>query len=182
MDDQQLIELLWERSELALYALQRRYGRLALKLAKNLLHDPRDVEECISDALLAVWKSVPPERPISLQAYFCRIVKNQAMKRVRCQTAEKRIAVLLPLEELADCGKDLTEEMVDAALLGKMIRAYLFGVTKDKRIVFILRYWYHTPIAEIARSCGFSQSKVTSMLLRMRRELSEMLKKEGFLP
>ena len=181
MDDKQLIALLWQRSEQALYLLERKYGRLAAVIARNFLPDPRDHEECISDALLAVWNHIPPERPDSLQAYFCRIVKNQAMKRLRYHAAEKRDAVLLPLEELTSCGRDLTEEAVDAAALGQAIRAYLAGVPEEQRRVFILRYWYHASIEEIAGSLGWRESRVKSLLFRMRNRLQEYLKKEGFL-
>lgn len=182
MEDHQLTELFWKRSEFALCALQQQYGRLAVRIAKELLHDPRDVEECVSDALLAVWQRIPPERPDSLQAYFCRIVKNQAMKRLRHQTAKKRDGVLLPLEELAACGKNLTEDAVDAALLGQAIRGYLEMVPEQQRNAFVLRYWYHASVGEIAKSMGWSQSKVKSLLFRMRTQLQKYLEKEGILP
>ena len=104
------------------------------------------------------------------------------MKRLRYETAEKRRAVLLPLEELASCGKNLTEETVDAAILGQAIRNFLEMVPEQQRNVFVLRYWYHAPIEEIAGAMGWSQSKVKSMLSRMRSQLQKYLEKEGVLP
>lgn len=183
MEDEQIVELLWQRSELALRELERKYGRLCRQLAQNTLNDPQDAEECVSDALLAVWNAVPPARPASLMAFLCRIVRNQALKRLRHERAQKRDKTAeLPLDELAAGlnGRNLTEEAVDATLLGRAINEYLHCAPPERRKMFVLRYWYHASIEQIARSLGCSQSKVKSTLFRMRGELRDWLEKEGF--
>ena len=183
MEDEQILELLWQRSDLALCELERKYGRLCRQLAQNTLHDPQDTEECVSDAFLAVWNAIPPARPQFMMAFVCRIVRNQALKRFRHERAQKRDKTAeLPLDELVVGlnGRNLTEETVDAALLGQAINAYLHSVPQERRKIFVLRYWYHAPIEQIARSLGCSQSKVKSALFRMRVELRDRLEKEGF--
>jgi len=45
--------------------------------------------------------------------------------------------------------------------------------------VFVRRYWYFDTIAEIAESCGFTESRVKTMLYRMRKDLKKHLEKEG---
>ena len=47
--------------------------------------------------------------------------------------------------------------------------------------MFLLRYWYVEPIADIADKTGFSPSKVTSMLHRIRGNLKNQLIKEELL-
>jgi len=47
--------------------------------------------------------------------------------------------------------------------------------------VFLSRYWYLDPIADIAEHFGFSVSKVTSMLRRTRGRLRQALEKEELL-
>ncbi|MBQ8585460.1 MAG: sigma-70 family RNA polymerase sigma factor [Butyricicoccus sp.] len=184
MEDERIIALLWERSELALCELERKYGKLCRQLAHNILNDPQDTEECISDAFLSVWNTVPPARPEYLKAFLCRIVKNHALNRLRHDKAQKRgSGDTLPLTELDSelSGGNMTEETVDAALLGRAINRYLHGLPVEKRSVFIMRYWYSASIEQISNSTGWSQSKVKSVLFRMRSELRTRLEKEGFM-
>ena len=53
---------------------------------------------------------------------------------------------------------------------------YLRALPRTKRLVFVRRYWYCDSIADIARKFGFSQSKVKSLLMRIRNGLKIYLK------
>lgn len=76
MDDKQIIRLFFERSEQAITELSQKYGALCLQLADNILNDHQDAEECVNDAYLGAWNSIPPQTPDPLRAYICRIVRN----------------------------------------------------------------------------------------------------------
>ena len=62
MDDGKLIDLFFERSEQAIAELSRKYGNLCNRIARNILNNRQDSEECVNDAYLAVWNTVPPQR------------------------------------------------------------------------------------------------------------------------
>ena len=81
MEDSQIIALLFERSEQAIRVLQDKYGNLCRSVASNILPDIRDVEECISDTYLRVWKSIPPQHPDRLDCYVARVARNAALDR-----------------------------------------------------------------------------------------------------
>ena len=105
MDDDRIIELFFARSEQAITELSRKYGTVCRRVAENILNDRRDAEECLNDAYLAVWNTVPPRRPDPLMSYVCRIVRNQALKRYHANAARKRNSVYdAALEELAAMG------------------------------------------------------------------------------
>ena len=72
MDDKQIIRLFFERSEQAITELSQKYGALCLQLADNILNDHQDAEECVNDAYLGAWNSIPPQTPDPLRAYICR--------------------------------------------------------------------------------------------------------------
>ena len=55
MEDKQIVELFWQRSEEALAALDHKYGKLCRALASRWAKDPQDAEECVNDAYLALW-------------------------------------------------------------------------------------------------------------------------------
>ena len=90
MDDKQIIRLFFERSEQAITELSQKYGALCLQLADNILNDHQDAEECVNDAYLGAWNSIPPQTPDPLRAYICRIVRNHSLKKLRANTALKR--------------------------------------------------------------------------------------------
>ena len=98
----------------------------------------------------------------------------------RCR---KRNAVLTELTaEMEQCipAPSDTAGEVDGILLGEAVSEYLRGLSEEQRFMFLRRYWYFDSVAEIARSCLASESKVKSALLRVRRGLRDYLMKEGY--
>lgn len=87
MDDKQIIRLFFERSEQAITELSQKYGDLCMKIARSILNDHQDAEECVNDAYLGAWNSIPPQSPDPLRAYICRIVRNRSLKKLRANTA-----------------------------------------------------------------------------------------------
>lgn len=51
MEDAQIIELFFARSEDAISELDKKYGKLCHKLADNILASAQDAEECVNDVL-----------------------------------------------------------------------------------------------------------------------------------
>ena len=70
------------------------------------------------------------------------------------------------------------EEMEELAVA---FNGFLESLPETERLVFLSRYWYLDPIADIAGHFGFSVSKVTSMLRRTRGRLRQALEKEELL-
>lgn len=51
---------------------------------------------------------------------------------------------------------------------------------QEKRVIFVLRYWYLYSTAEIARKIGCREGSVSSILSRLRKQLKTHLEQEGF--
>jgi RNA polymerase sigma-70 factor (ECF subfamily) len=184
MEDREIFRLFLARSEQAVAALERAYGRLARSLARNLLEDDRDAEEAVSDAWLAVWNSIPPQEPELLSAYVCRIVRNVCIGRLRKLTAQKRDGAYdVALDELAEClaAKETVEHLCEAKELSAAIDRFLDGVSYDDRYLFVRRYWYADSVSGIAGTLRVSPHRVTVRLSRIRKRLYDYLKKEGLL-
>lgn len=90
MEDHQIVELFWSRSEAAIAETDRKYGALCRQIAMNVLHSAEDAEECVSDAYLGVWNAIPPQRPAVFPALLCRFARNLALKRYERANAAKR--------------------------------------------------------------------------------------------
>lgn len=90
MEDAQIIELFFARSEDAISELDMKYGKLCHKLADNILASAQDAEECVNDAYLSTWNAIPPQRPESLPAFVGTLVRRCSITRYRANTAMKR--------------------------------------------------------------------------------------------
>ena len=49
MDDKQILDLYWERSEAAISETSKKYGKYCRYIASNILHNDEDSEECVND-------------------------------------------------------------------------------------------------------------------------------------
>jgi len=183
MDDERIIALFNQRSEQAVLELSRKYGHVCTRTAKNILCSPQDVEECVNDAYLAVWNTVPPQKPQPLLSYVCRIVRNLSLKKYHTNTAQKRNpAYETSLDELENClfDSDTTENILDAKELATRLNCFLDSLEQKNRIIFVRRYWYADSIEGIARKMGITRHNVTVRLSRTRERLKKYLESEGY--
>lgn len=180
MDDERILDLYWQRSEQAVAETDARYGGLLRSIAQNILRDAADAEECVSDAYLRAWTTIPPQRPNSLAAYLARIARNLSIDRLRRNGAAKRGggAMDAALDELGDVvsGRD---DDGDGEAIRACIRRFLARQSPQKRWLFVRRYWFLDEIAELARRTGRSEGAVRTVLARMRRKLRDEMQKEG---
>ena len=174
MQDEQIVALYWDRKEDAIRQTQQKYGAYLSKIAYNILPDFEDSEECVNDAYLAAWNSIPPNRPERLSAYLGKLTRNLSLNRLKSMKASKRGGgeFALSLDELEDC---VAENIDDTEQLGKYISEFLFSQPKDVRQVFVRRYFYSDSIADISKLFGMSESRIKSMLHRTRQRLQSFL-------
>ena len=179
MEDQQIIGLLFQRSETAIFVLQQKFGGLCRSIISNILTDRRDVEECMSDTFLRVWNSIPPQHPDRLDSYVARIARNVALDRYDYNTASMRnTGLTLAYEELA-MYLPSREDQSDGVEFKNFINNFLRGLPKVPRMMFVRRYWYGESIAQIAAAFECSEEKVKSSLFRTRNKLRQAMIKEG---
>ena len=181
MDDKKIIALLWDRAEGAIDALRAKFGKRLLRTAQNILGDDRDAEEAVSDTYLALWNTIPPERPEPLGAYIYKVGKNIAMKHLRSKTAQKRAGNYeLSLEELSDViPGDTLEAQMDARALGQAIDAFLNTLSKEDRVLFVRRYWFGDSVTALAAQRMTTAGNLSVRLHRIREKLKDYLYKEG---
>ena len=182
MEDARIIQLFRDRSEQAIAELAEKYGRLCCKVARNILRDVLDAEECVNDAYLGVWNSVPPQEPSPLGTYVCGITRNLALKRYHANTAQKRNSCYdAVLEELESClaGPDTVEEAFSAQELTELLNQFLASLDQESRVLFVRRYWYADSISAVAARMGMRDNQVSVRLHRLRGRLRNYLMKEG---
>lgn len=183
MNDSEIIELYFARDESAVAQTDLKYGKYCRYIAFNILHNDEDSEECVNDAYLRAWNSIPPKKPENIKTYIGKITRNLSLNKFGKLSSQKRGSGQVPmiLDELSECipGNESTENAVESTVITEIINRFLDGLPTETRKIFVRRYWYMSSVKEIANDYGFTQGKVTVTLFRTREKLKKALEKEG---
>lgn len=182
MDDEQIVDLYWERSESAIKETEKKYGRYCHYIAYQILQNDEDAKEVENDTYLKAWQTIPPKRPTALKPYVGMISRHLAFDMYEAQHTQKRGQIPLVLDELAEClpGEGDAWDVVSGIALRDSLNAFLRGLPLKTRNIFLRRYWYASSLAEIATAYAMKESTVGMLLLRTRNKLRGYLEKEGF--
>lgn len=182
VEDSKIIELFFERSEQAIIELSHKYGLVFTKVANNILNDARDTEECVNDAYLGAWNTIPPQNPNPLLSYVCRIVRNLAIKKYHSNTAKKRNSIYdVALDELENCfpASSTVDDVFNANVMAHIIDQFLETLDKENRVLFVRRYWHSDSISDLAKLFHTSNHNISVRLSRTREKLKKHLVQEG---
>ena len=184
MDDSEIIRLYQARDEQALAATAAKYGAYCASIARNILKNDEDADECVNAVYMKVWESIPPKNPPRFAAFIGKLTKNHALNLLKASSREKRgggsvEAVYEELEEVLADGSGADTELIRNELLAA-INKFLKKTPAKSRQAFVMRYWYCCDIEYIARRLGQTENNVSVLLHRTRQKLKEYLIKEGF--
>lgn len=183
MEDTEIVNLFFARSEGAIAETQRKYDGYLRTIASRLLPKNEDAEEILNDVYLAAWNTIPPKKPEILKFYLSRVARNLCFKRLEYLTAGKRdCGGEALLSELSDCLPDSSlgpEEAVEAKLLGACINRFLAGLDEKDAALFVSRYYYGMNARELAQKYGGTARSVKYRLEKLRSILRQQLSEEG---
>ena len=184
MEDSQIVDLYLARNESALTETAQKYGSLLRTISRRITEDEPIAEECENDTYLEAWNLIPPHEPRDyLSAFLSRIVRSLSINRCVERNRLKRKATVYTLsDELEEClssGDDVAREL-EGKELAECVSRFLKEQSAEKRVIFLHRYYYCDKIAAIAARFETTSGKIKLVLFRMRKELCERLKKEGY--
>lgn len=140
MNDEEILDLYWNRCESAITATAEKYEKYCRTISYNILHNDEDAKECVNDTWLGAWKSIPPKRPERLSAYLGKITRNLSLNRFKQYTAKKRGfgQTELVLSELSDCipSAGSVEASVEEKVLVQSIEQFLYTTPPAKTQYF----------------------------------------------
>ena len=182
MTDEAIVKMLFERSEKSISEIDKKYGRKCRSIAVSVLGNEQDAEECVNDAYLGVWNSIPPENPKPFSTFLFRILRNISMNKKRASKRQKRdSAYSEALDEIAEtfASSETVERALESKDIQRLLREFLLSLDKESRSIFVSRYWFMENSRVIAAKLGISESNVRVKLLRTREKLREYLEKGG---
>jgi RNA polymerase sigma-70 factor (ECF subfamily) len=179
----ELLGLYESRDESAIGETERQYGSYCRSIAVNILQNREDAEEVVSDAFLAAWNAIPPQRPEVFSAFLGRIVRNLSLNRCKSSQTLKRGGGESPLllSELEGCipAPQNVEQTAEARDLTRIIEDYLDTIAESDSTFFIRRYWHGDSVNQIAKRCGVGVSRINTSLHRTRKKLKAYLSERG---
>ena len=184
MSDEQIVALYWQRDEQAIRETDIKYKKFLPSVAYNILYDICDSEECLNDTYIGAWNSIPPARPVLLQAFLASIMRHTAIDCYKSKKRQKRIASeltvsLSEVEDFISVDDDMYSQ-TDAKELGRVISDFVRSLSERRMYIFMSRYYIARPIKEIAKLLDCSESTVNKEIALIKRGLKEKLKKEGY--
>ena len=184
MSDTDIIELYWQRDEQAIQAIDIKYKSFLLSVAKNIVHDVRDSEECLNDTYVGAWNAMPPARPTVLQAFLATIMRRIAINRYKANRRHKRVASELTVS-LSDLGDMLADEddvsaEMQAKELAAAISRYVRALPDRQMVIFVGRFYMADPLMKIAQEVGCSLATVKREIAAIKDGLKKHLESEGY--
>lgn len=184
MEDQAIVQMYWDRDEKAISVTEEKYGAYCLTIARNILGNNEDAEECVNTTWWNTWNSIPSNRPSTLSTYLGKIVRNISFNLYKKNNAQKRGSgeIALVLDELAEVivAANSTEEIWNEKILLESINDFLGKLPETKRKIFVFRYWYAYSVEEIATRLDIPKNTVVVTCKRLRKRLHNHLLERGF--
>ena len=183
LEDEEIIELYWQRNENAIFETDNKYGEVVFRIAYNILNDKGDSEECQNDTYLDVWNAIPPARPRALLAFIAKIARRVSIDLYRKRSNKKAIPseFKIAIEELEYCLQleGNVYENLDVKSLSKLINTYLRTLTERQRYIFVGRFYFSNSIEKISREMRVTPSNVYKSLEKIKKGLRLYLIRNG---
>ncbi len=180
--DAQILALYHARDEEAIRQTDLKYRSYLYAVAQHILRSVPDTEECINDAYLDAWNTIPPAQPRVLAAYLVTLVRRRALDAYRRMHRQKRGGGLaeptLPDGYEPTAPGPTPEEEAQARRIGESINTLLSQLTERQRYLFVGRYYLHVPVSVLARAQGRSRSAVQKELATIKAMLRTQLESE----
>ena len=176
--EREIIALYRRRDEDAIRRTAEALGGYCYTVAYNVLNNREDAEECVNDAYLALWRSIPPKRPKPLKAYLAAVLRNLAIDRYR---KNRRRANMRELEEAAlELSPAIWVPDSAEEELKHLLSDFLRSLPEDERNLFMGRYWHGYSVKLLAKHYELTPNAVTKRLGGTREKLRGYLNERGY--
>src|SRR5262245_35718262 len=168
----------------AFETIMRRHNRMLYRIARSILRDDAEAEDCLQSAYLLGYQSIAAfAGHARLSTWLARIVINEALGRKR---RAARQGVVIPLEHLATAAPvdELTaptaapEAEAIRHELGRLVERRVDDLPEAFRTVFVLRALEELSVDETAALLDIPAATVRTRFFRARGMLRESLARD----
>ena len=180
MTEEDIIELIKSQENAGMEALADKYGKLLSYIISGILGKrPDDIEECVNDTYLKIWRNVDnfDFSRASLTTYLKVIARNTAINRLRDVRRREEFCADGEFAQLLDSCADTAD--VEGELLKKermgQINDFVRELPKKEWELMLRRYFYLQSSKQIAFALGMTVNAVDTKLSRLRMKARDAL-------
>lgn len=183
MRDEAIIDLIYERNEEGLLKLADKYEKLLIHIAAGILGNrSRDIEECVNDTYLKLWKHIEhyDMEKASLKTYLKVIVRNTAINKLRDLSKREDREHFEDISDIAQYYIDQSqsvERQVFSKEEMKLLNQIIGNLNKKDHELVIRKYFYLQSSKDIALAMNMTVTAVDSRLSRVRSKMKQEFEK-----
>ena len=166
--------------ELRFKILCRRHADEIYRFVRSMLGNAADAEDATQEVLLRLWLNLPAVPMLKARAWLYRTTRNYCLDQIRRRSLVT--AAAMPgaevLEEIVDAGIEHPSRAADLDYLRTCMDVALQSLPETLRSVFILYEVNGLRYRQIAEQLDLPINSVKVHLLRARRRLQDLLRKE----
>jgi RNA polymerase sigma-70 factor, ECF subfamily len=173
LEDSEIIPLLKDDPSKGLYEAVQKYRSYAAAIIGRILgENEQDLEECIADAFVAVWKTVQSGQEFrSLKGCVACAARNTAINRYKKLSRER--TAYIEEEELSS-GEDIMLDFEDEAN-AHILQELITGMDEPDREIFVRKYFLFESVREISKRTELNEIQIKNRLYRGRQKLRRQL-------
>lgn len=179
LDDQIIVDLIFEGDELGFVKLADKYEKLLYYIAKGILGNRfEDIEECVNDTYLKLWNNIDKydTSKASLKTYLKIIVRNTAINKLRDSSKFEKNQLPDDISDIAKYYADQSQS-VEKQILSKEdmenLNILIKSLKEQDRELIIRKYFYLQSSKHISLAMDMTVSAVDSRLSRLRKSMKE---------
>jgi len=182
MNDDKLIKLIKNNPSKGLSIAIEQYGALVKTIVSRIIgyENKQDMEECVSDVFVELWKSIDNFNldKGQLKNYLISIARHVGINTYNRKLIKHEI---IPLEEDdLELELDLLNE-VSKSINKNIIKDTLEDLPQLDKDIFIRRYYLFESVKDIAASLNINSKLVENKLYRNKEKLKNTLISKGII-
>lgn len=180
MEDYEIVNLIYNRSEHGIDELKAKYNQLLFSLAYSILNNNPDSEESVNDTYLKVWKTIPPYKPNYLKSFVCKLTRQISIDKYRANHRKNtKESSLNDLDYEITSNYSIDDEFYASELI-KEINTFLEHQKVENQILFTRRYFLNESIKSLSQRFAINENTISIKLLRMKQKLKLYLERSGY--
>jgi RNA polymerase sigma factor (sigma-70 family) len=184
MEDENIVDLLYDHNEQGLIFTKEKYNLLLENLSFGIVRNRDDSEECVNDSYLKLWDTIPPYKPSFLRSFLCKITRQISIDKYRFNNRKTRnINKQVSLSDLdyEICGSSNVEDKLNEETLMNIINDFINNLDIESQTLFVNKYFLFKTSKEISEMFSINENYIDVKLYRIRKKLLKHLESEGYL-
>ena len=178
MEDSNIVLLLKNEPSDGLHEIIKKYRSFVAAITGRILRDnQQDIEECINDTFLSIWKAAgnADNQITNLKGYLACTARNIAINRYR-QLAKRNVIDIdeIDLAEENDMLLEF-ENKSNSIVLQELITV----MDEPDREIFIRKYFLFEKVKEIAIQTSLDEIQIKNRLYRGKQKLRKQLEERN---